>query len=291
MRSQPELCDALRGHGRDSRWPAARHAADGYHVHGTAFMDGLAAEGIVPGGSGGGVPSELEDWTGMVRLDRESVATPSRHAVQLKPIDTPRAPPRSAVMHVCCGAFGAVPAGNRPSNPRTAPRATGPACSERIPRFRNRAHTRVRRDLPDDRPLGLRRGARLVYASGRLRRPRPAVRAVDRARPRSPPSTSEEPVSCFVHGVTWIGVAGWDYPDWLGTVYLPRPARGFDRLAWVHGSWTPSRISSTFYRPVAPKTAASWVRRVASHPGFRSRPRATVRGRTNTDLAADRRNV
>jgi uncharacterized protein YecE (DUF72 family) len=69
--------------------------------------------------------------------------------------------------------------------------------------------------------------------------------------------------------MTWIGVAGWDYPDWLGTVYPARAKQGFDRLAWIARFVDVVEINSTFYRPNAPKTAASWVRRVASHPGFR----------------------
>lgn len=69
--------------------------------------------------------------------------------------------------------------------------------------------------------------------------------------------------------MTWVGVAGWDYPDWLGTVYPAGARQGFDRLAWIARFVDVVEINSTFYRPVAAKTAASWVRRVASRPGFR----------------------
>jgi uncharacterized protein YecE (DUF72 family) len=69
--------------------------------------------------------------------------------------------------------------------------------------------------------------------------------------------------------VTWVGVAGWDYPDWLGVVYPAHAKQGFDRLAWIARFVDAVEINSSFYRPVVPRTAASWVRRVAHRPGFR----------------------
>jgi uncharacterized protein YecE (DUF72 family) len=69
--------------------------------------------------------------------------------------------------------------------------------------------------------------------------------------------------------MTSIGVAGWDYPDWNGIVYPRGASRGFDRLAWAARFLDVVEINATFYRPVSPKTAASWIRRVAKHPGFR----------------------
>jgi len=69
--------------------------------------------------------------------------------------------------------------------------------------------------------------------------------------------------------MTWVGVAGWDYPDWQGVVYPAGAKQGFDRLAWVARFVDVIEINSSFYRPVAPRTAAGWVRRVAGRPGFR----------------------
>lgn len=69
--------------------------------------------------------------------------------------------------------------------------------------------------------------------------------------------------------MTWVGVAGWDYPDWLGVVYPAASKRGFDRLAWIARFVDVVEINSSFYRPARPKTALSWVRRVERHPGFR----------------------
>jgi len=69
--------------------------------------------------------------------------------------------------------------------------------------------------------------------------------------------------------MTSVGVAGWDYPDWSGIVYPRGALRGFDRLAWVARFLDVVEINTTFYRPANPRIAASWIRRVAEHPGFR----------------------
>ena len=69
--------------------------------------------------------------------------------------------------------------------------------------------------------------------------------------------------------MTCVGVAGWDYPDWNGIVYPAAAGRGFDRLAWIARFVDVVEINSSFYRPVAPKTAATWVHRVSNRPGFR----------------------
>src|SRR6185436_14212487 len=66
-----------------------------------------------------------------------------------------------------------------------------------------------------------------------------------------------------------VGVAGWDYPDWNGIVYPKRASRGFDRLAWMARFVDVIEVNATFYRPVAPRVAASWIPRVAARPAFR----------------------
>jgi uncharacterized protein YecE (DUF72 family) len=65
-----------------------------------------------------------------------------------------------------------------------------------------------------------------------------------------------------------VGVAGWDYPDWNGIVYPAGAGRGFDRLASLARYVDIIEINSTFYRPVAARVAASWLRRTADRPGF-----------------------
>ena len=67
----------------------------------------------------------------------------------------------------------------------------------------------------------------------------------------------------------FVGVAGWDYPDWKGIVYPAGASKGFDRLAWVARFLDVVEINATFYRPVRPRIAEAWLERVAPHPGFR----------------------
>ncbi len=64
-----------------------------------------------------------------------------------------------------------------------------------------------------------------------------------------------------------VGVAGWDYPDWYGIVY---PASGrLDRLAYLARYVDAVEINSTFYRPIPPTVAQSWLRRTRSYEAFR----------------------
>jgi uncharacterized protein YecE (DUF72 family) len=65
-----------------------------------------------------------------------------------------------------------------------------------------------------------------------------------------------------------IGVAGWDYPDWRGVVYPRSEKRGFDRLEHISRYVDVVEINSSFYRPVAPRVAESWVRRTTRATGF-----------------------
>jgi len=65
-----------------------------------------------------------------------------------------------------------------------------------------------------------------------------------------------------------VGVAGWDYPDWNGIVYPPRSPSGFDRLAYLARYVNLIEVNSSFYRPVTPRVAESWVRRTERYPDF-----------------------
>jgi uncharacterized protein YecE (DUF72 family) len=60
-----------------------------------------------------------------------------------------------------------------------------------------------------------------------------------------------------------VGVAGWDYRDWIGPVYPSGSAGRLDRLSFVARFVDVIEINSTFYRPVVDRVAASWVRRTA----------------------------
>lgn len=65
-----------------------------------------------------------------------------------------------------------------------------------------------------------------------------------------------------------VGVAGWDYPDWEGTVYPSPHPRNFDRLTYLASIFDVIEINVTFYRQPDPAVARSWVDRVAGFPHF-----------------------
>jgi uncharacterized protein YecE (DUF72 family) len=58
-----------------------------------------------------------------------------------------------------------------------------------------------------------------------------------------------------------VGTSGWSYPDWEGVFYPARKVRGFDELAYLARYFRCVEVNSSFYRPPAARTAASWVRR------------------------------
>lgn len=66
-----------------------------------------------------------------------------------------------------------------------------------------------------------------------------------------------------------IGPSGWNYEDWHNIVY-PAPApRRFDALAYLSRFFNAIEVNSTFYRPPAARTVASWVRRVPPPADFK----------------------
>ena len=62
-----------------------------------------------------------------------------------------------------------------------------------------------------------------------------------------------------------VGIAGWSYPDWNGSVYRGRIK---DKLAFMAGFVDMIEINSTFYRPPDPKTSGAWAERVVGYPDF-----------------------
>jgi uncharacterized protein YecE (DUF72 family) len=66
-----------------------------------------------------------------------------------------------------------------------------------------------------------------------------------------------------------FGPAGWMYDDWAGIVYPQPKPRKFDPLAYLAGYFDTIEVNSTFYRPAAPRTVESWLRRVEANPRFR----------------------
>jgi len=66
-----------------------------------------------------------------------------------------------------------------------------------------------------------------------------------------------------------IGPAGWSYPDSPGHVYPADAPKKFDVLAYLAGYFDTIEINASFYAPPAPRTCASWARRVRANGAFR----------------------
>lgn len=66
----------------------------------------------------------------------------------------------------------------------------------------------------------------------------------------------------------YVGIAGWAYADWEGTVYPTNTPRGFDPLAYLSRYFDCIEINSTFYRIPSPRAAAGWAQRVRGRARF-----------------------
>jgi uncharacterized protein YecE (DUF72 family) len=65
-----------------------------------------------------------------------------------------------------------------------------------------------------------------------------------------------------------VGLAGWSYKDWNGIVYpSPRP-RGFHEASYLAQFFDAIEINTSFYSPLKPEHASSWLERVAENPRF-----------------------
>jgi uncharacterized protein YecE (DUF72 family) len=65
-----------------------------------------------------------------------------------------------------------------------------------------------------------------------------------------------------------VGPAGWSYPDWAGYVYPAHRSKGFHEAAYLAGFFDTIEINTSFYQPLRPDHAASWVDRVSANPAF-----------------------
>jgi uncharacterized protein YecE (DUF72 family) len=65
-----------------------------------------------------------------------------------------------------------------------------------------------------------------------------------------------------------VGPAGWSYPDWSGFVYPSRRARNFHEATFLAQFFDTIEINTSFYQPIRPDHAASWIDRVAANPSF-----------------------
>lgn len=69
--------------------------------------------------------------------------------------------------------------------------------------------------------------------------------------------------------MTRIGPAGWAYKDWCGIVYPDPKPRGLHELTFLAQYFDTVEINVTFYRPLAPKTTATWLERIRNNERFR----------------------
>lgn len=66
-----------------------------------------------------------------------------------------------------------------------------------------------------------------------------------------------------------IGPAGWAYKDWAGIVYPNPKPRGFEPLRYLAAYFDAVEINTSYYGPISPKTAKSWVEKIAGFENFR----------------------
>ncbi|MCX7824582.1 MAG: DUF72 domain-containing protein [Verrucomicrobiae bacterium] len=64
-----------------------------------------------------------------------------------------------------------------------------------------------------------------------------------------------------------IGTAGWSYADWENVVYPV--GQSPDRLRWLAQYLDCVEVDASFYRPLEPRIAESWLKRLADRPRFR----------------------
>jgi uncharacterized protein YecE (DUF72 family) len=70
-------------------------------------------------------------------------------------------------------------------------------------------------------------------------------------------------------GGVLVGTAGWSFPDWEGIVYPKGAARSQEGLRFLSRLFDALEINVSFYRPILPSMARSWLSCVSSSPAFR----------------------
>ena len=83
-----------------------------------------------------------------------------------------------------------------------------------------------------------------------------------------PSSAPKSPSDAAPASILRVGPAGWSYPDWSGYVYPSRRAKGFHEAAYLAEFFDTIEINTSFYQPLRPDHAASWIERVAANPRF-----------------------
>lgn len=66
-----------------------------------------------------------------------------------------------------------------------------------------------------------------------------------------------------------VGPAGWSYEDWQGIVYPPGMGSRVHPVEFLAQFFDTIEINSTFYRPPAARTSASWAKKAAGNDRFK----------------------
>lgn len=69
-------------------------------------------------------------------------------------------------------------------------------------------------------------------------------------------------------GKILVGPAGWSYADWEGIVYPRSKPRGFHEAAYLAQYFDTIEINTSFYNPLRPEMASSWLEKVQRNPSF-----------------------
>src|SRR3982751_6124059 len=66
-----------------------------------------------------------------------------------------------------------------------------------------------------------------------------------------------------------IGPAGWSYKDWNGIVYPKQRPKGFHEAEYLSHYFDTIEINTSFYHPIRPQSARSWIDKVSANKSFR----------------------
>jgi uncharacterized protein YecE (DUF72 family) len=83
-------------------------------------------------------------------------------------------------------------------------------------------------------------------------------------KPHDSPRAPKSPTTSRV----LIGPAGWSYPDWFGYVYPTPRSKDFHEATYLSEFFDTIEINTSFYQPLRPEHADSWLERVAVNPAF-----------------------
>jgi uncharacterized protein YecE (DUF72 family) len=82
------------------------------------------------------------------------------------------------------------------------------------------------------------------------------------------PPDSSHPAKSATTSRILIGPAGWSYPDWFGYVYPTARSKHFHEATYLSEFFDTIEINTSFYQPLRPEHAATWLERVAANPAF-----------------------